>query len=116
MIDGSELPNASWSFDSGSRDGAAVRALASHQCVSGSIIIIIAIVIAIIIIFLILTKLSGITSLFRLHINAVKDCTPVSLNCALVRLNISPVSLDITQVSLNNAPVTLFTVRFQRWR
>ena len=56
----------------------------------------------------------GITLLFRL--NAVKDCTPVSLNRALVRLNITPVSLDITQVSLNNAPVTLFTVRFQRWK
>ena len=31
-------------------------------------------------------------------------------------LTITPVSLDITQVSLNNAPVTLFTVRFQRWK
>ena len=38
----------------------------------------------------------------------MKECTPVSLNHALVRLNITPVSLDITQVSLNNAPVTLF--------
>ena len=58
----------------------------------------------------------GITSLFRLHVNAVEDCTPVSLNCALVRLIITPVSLDITQVSLNNVPVTLFTVRSQRWK
>ena len=48
--------------------------------------------------------------------NAAKVCTPVSLNRALVRLDITPVSLDITQVSLNNAPATLFTVRFQRWK
>ena len=45
MIDGSESPNASWSFDMGSRDGAAVRVLASHQCVQGLIIIIIIIII-----------------------------------------------------------------------
>ena len=56
MIDGSESPNASKSFDSGSRDGAVVRALASHQCVPGSIIIII-MVIVIIISILILTEL-----------------------------------------------------------
>ena len=56
----------------------------------------------------------GITSLFRL--NVVKECTPVSKNHALVRLNIIPVSLEITQVSLNNAPVALFTVRFHRWK
>ena len=56
-------------------------------------------------------RTGGITSLFRL--NVVKECTPVSLNRALIRLSITPVSLDITQVSLNNAPVTLFTVRFQ---
>ena len=61
-----------------------------------------------------INRTGGITSLFRL--NVVKECTPVSLNRALVRLNITPVSLDITQVSLNNAPVTLFTVRFQRWK
>ena len=53
MIDGSESPNAS--LDSGSRDGAVVRALASHQCVPGSIIIIM--VIVIIISILILTEL-----------------------------------------------------------
>ena len=46
----------------------------------------------------------------------MKECTPVSLNHALVRLNITPKSLDITQVSLNNAQVALFTVRFQRWK
>ena len=94
-----------------------MRGLASHQCVLGSIITIIVIVIVLIIIILILTELvvlHCITLFFRL--NAVKDCTPVSLNRALVRLNITPVSLDITQVSLNNAPVTLFTVRFQRWK
>ena len=55
-----------------------------------------------------LNETGGITSLFR--INVVKDCTPVSLNHALVRLNVTPASLDITQVSLNNAPGTLFTV------
>ena len=52
MIDGSESPNASLSFEMGSRDGAAVRVLASHQCVQGSIIVII--IIIIIIIFIII--------------------------------------------------------------
>ena len=47
----------------------------------------------------------GIISLFRL--NVVKDCTPVSLNQALLRLIITPVSLVITQFSLNNALITL---------
>ena len=87
-----------------------MRAPAFHQCVPGSIIIFI-IVIAIIIIKY---GTDGITSL--LGLNAVKDCTPVSLNRPLLRLSITPVSLDITQVSLNNAPATLFTVRFQRWK
>ena len=41
-----------------------------------------------------------ITSLFRP--NVVKDCTPVSLNHALLRLIITSVSLVITQFSLNN--------------
>ena len=49
----------------------------------------------------------GITSLFRL--NVVTDCTPVSLNQALLRLIITPVSLVITQFSLNNAPITLLS-------
>ena len=44
MIDGNESPNA--------RDGAAVRALAFHRCVPGSIIIFIVIVIIIIIILI----------------------------------------------------------------
>ena len=61
-----------------------------------------------------INETGGITSLFRL--NVVKDCTPVSQSQALVKLNITPVSLDITQVSLDNAPVTLFTVRSQRWK
>ena len=48
----------------------------------------------------------GIATLFRP--NVVKDCTPVSLNQALLRLIITPVSLVITQFSLlNNAPITL---------
>ena len=40
----------------------------------------------------------------------MKDCSPVSLNRALVRLNITPVSLDITKVSQNNSPVAMFMV------
>ena len=62
-----------------------------------------------------INETGSITSLFRL-LNEVKDCTPVSLNHALLRLSITPVRLDITQVCLNNAPVTLFTVRPQRWK
>ena len=54
--------------------------------------------------YMYINETGGITSLFRL--NVVKDCTPVSLNHALLRLIITPVSLDITQVSLNIAPVT----------
>ena len=50
----------------------------------------------------------GITS-FRL--NVVKDCTPVSLNHALLRLVITLVSLVITQFSLNNAPITLLIIK-----
>ena len=38
----------------------------------------------------------GITSLFRL--NAVKDCTPVSLNRALFRLSITPVRVHMNVV------------------
>ena len=52
-------------------------------------------------------KTGGITLLFRL--NVVTDCTPVSLNQALLRLIITPVSLVITQFSLNNASITLLS-------
>ena len=82
-----------------------MRALASHQCVPGYCYSYH---------YSYINGTDGITSLFRL--NVVKDCTTVSLTHALVRLNVTPVSLDITQVSLNNAPVTLFTFRFQRWK
>ena len=52
MIDGSESPNTNQSFDSGSRDHAAVREIAFHQCVPGSIIIFIIVIVIIIIIFI----------------------------------------------------------------
>ena len=70
-----------------------MRALAFHQCVPGSIIIFI-IVIVIIIIILILNM--ELVVLFRL--NAVKDCTPVSLNRALLRLSITPVRVHMNVV------------------
>ena len=41
-----------------------------------------------------INETGGTTSLFRL--NVVKDCTPVSMNHALLRLIITPVSLDNT--------------------
>ena len=71
-----------------------MRALAFHQCVPGSIIIFI--VIIIIIQDYIKYGTGGITSLFRR--NAVKDCTPVSLNRALLRLSITPVRVHMNVV------------------
>ena len=43
-----------------------------------------------------INETGGIRSLFRL--NVAKDCSLVSLNHALVRLDITPVSVDSTQV------------------